>query len=167
MSSVLTPDKSATLLAHLHCDHSLPPGMRTVAKKLESSLKYPALGTNGMSPSQVPLGLAMPATSVQTPATPKRKRSFPTAYATPTTQHNLSDVDPAALKRKGKKCFNTAQCTPRTSVELQKNIKQYDQLQVSLDRLFDWQRSVVHSLLLLLFTCSEALFILRNYSLLV
>ncbi|KAF8165818.1 hypothetical protein B0H34DRAFT_671569 [Crassisporium funariophilum] len=69
-------------------------------------------------------------------------------------------------KRKGKKRINTAQCTPRTSVELQKNIKQCDQLQVSLDRLFDWQRSVVHFLSLLLFTCSEALFSLRNYSLL-
>ncbi|KAF8064148.1 hypothetical protein FPV67DRAFT_1671897 [Lyophyllum atratum] len=48
-----------------------------------------------------------------------------------------SDIDPAALKRQGKKHYSTAQCTPRTSMELQKNIQAYKQLQIALASLFE------------------------------
>ena len=54
-----------------------------------------------------------------------------------------SDVDPAALKRAGTKRFNTSQTMPRTSTELQKNGHSYEQLQISLERLFDWLRQTV------------------------
>ena len=54
-----------------------------------------------------------------------------------------SDVDPAALKRAGSKRFNTSQTMPRTSIELQKNCQSYEQLQISLERLFEWLRKTV------------------------
>jgi hypothetical protein len=54
-----------------------------------------------------------------------------------------SDVDPAALKRAGSKRFNTSQTMPRTSTELQENCHAYEQLQISLDRLFEWLRQTV------------------------
>jgi len=56
-------------------------------------------------------------------------------------------VDPAALKRVGKKRFNTSQIMPRTSIELQKNCQSYEQLQISLERLFEWLRKTVSNLL--------------------
>ncbi|KIM35959.1 hypothetical protein M413DRAFT_32093 [Hebeloma cylindrosporum] len=58
-----------------------------------------------------------------------------------------SDVDPAALKRAGAKRFNTAQITPRTSTELQQNCHSYEQLQISLERLFQWLRATLEQLL--------------------
>jgi hypothetical protein len=59
-------------------------------------------------------------------------------------------VDPAALKRAGAKPFNTAQITPRTSKELQENSHSYEQLQISLERLFEWLRVTVSTLILCL-----------------
>jgi hypothetical protein len=61
-----------------------------------------------------------------------------------------SDVDPAALKRAGCKRFNTSQTMPRTSTELQKNVHSYEQLQISLGRLFDWLRQTVSNLFYML-----------------
>ncbi|KIM44289.1 hypothetical protein M413DRAFT_25716 [Hebeloma cylindrosporum] len=58
-----------------------------------------------------------------------------------------SDVDPAALKRAGAKRFNTAQITPRTSMELQENCHAYEQLQISLEGLFQWLRITLEKLL--------------------
>lgn len=54
-----------------------------------------------------------------------------------------SDVDPAVLKRAGSKRFNTSQTMPRTSTELQENCYSYEQLQISLERLFEWLRQTV------------------------
>lgn len=61
-----------------------------------------------------------------------------------------SDVDPAALKRTGMKRFNTSQTMPRTSIELQKNCQSYEQLQISLERLFNWLRKTVSNLFICL-----------------
>jgi len=57
-------------------------------------------------------------------------------------------VDPAVLKRNGKKRLNTSQFTPRTSKELQENAPEYQHLQACFNDVFKWMHDTVFFLIL-------------------
>ncbi|KAF8074193.1 hypothetical protein FPV67DRAFT_1666905 [Lyophyllum atratum] len=91
--SGLTSEETAALLSYLHHDHALPPGLRTIAQKLEDTLivprpRVPKTAHERHLPSPVSLGFRTPKTAV--PVTPTRRPS--TFLATPTTRPDFTPL---------------------------------------------------------------------------
>ncbi|KAF8056989.1 hypothetical protein FPV67DRAFT_1677745 [Lyophyllum atratum] len=91
--SGLTSEETAALLSYLHHDRALPPGLRTIAQKLEDTLivprpRVPKTAHERHLPSPVSLGFRTPNTAV--PVTPTRRPS--TFLATPTTRPDFTPL---------------------------------------------------------------------------
>lgn len=65
-------------------------------------------------------------------------------------------VDPAALKKNGKKRLNTSQFMPRTSKELQQNAPQYQKLQACFNNVFKWMHDSVFLFIFFAFSFSNS-----------